>query len=81
MLMKATNKSMPEADSQTEQVQRDQLIVARLEWVRLVTVKILLELHPGVDDNKSFPSIQKQEFILSWGLWVDWFLLGMLYVN
>lgn len=50
--MKATDKSMPEVDSQTEQVQRDQLIVAHLEWVRLVTVKIMLELCPRVDDNK-----------------------------
>lgn len=68
--MKATNKSMPEADSQTEQVQRDQLIAARLEWVRLVTVKTLLELCPRVDDNKSFPSVQKNGYILNRGLWV-----------
>lgn len=61
MLMKATNKSMPEVDSQAEQVQRDQLMVAHLEWVRLVTVKILLELCPRVDDNKSFPSLQNKE--------------------
>lgn len=27
MLMKATNKSMPEVDFQTEQIQRDQLIL------------------------------------------------------
>lgn len=52
MVMKATDKSMPEVDSQTEQVQRDQLIVAHLEWVSLVTVKIMLELCPRVDDNK-----------------------------
>lgn len=61
MVMKAKNKSMPEVDSQTEQVQRDQLIVADLEWVRLVTVEILLELHPRVDDKKSLPSVQKTE--------------------
>lgn len=61
MLMKATNKSMPEVDSQAEQVQRDQLMVAHLEWVRLVTVKILLELCPRVDDNKSFPSLQNKD--------------------
>lgn len=60
-LMKATNKSMLEVDSQTEQVQRDQLIVAHLEWVRLVTVKILLELCPRGDDKKSFPSVQKKK--------------------
>lgn len=59
--MKAKNKSMPEVDFQAEQVQRDQLIVADLEWVILVTVKILLELNPRVDDNKSFPPVQKKE--------------------